>query len=469
MSYEYGNNTTDTNQDSAPNNNWQGSPPSPVNWNSANQSKGIDQDGYYRYNFPAQTHPAPAVAEARTERRERMRDRKGGKALGYIASLLAVGMISGAAGGGVVFTMMSQDSMLAEAPAVTVQAPQENIPLPDTAPQTPPAVMPNQNSIPAGGIAGVVEKASDCVVEIQVSMTVMNPFFGGETTRPGSGSGVIISADGYVVTNDHVISGADEIKVRTKDGAEYEAVLVGTDEQTDLAVLKLDASGLTAVTFGDSDLLKVGETAIAIGNPLGTLGGTVTSGIVSALNREITVEGTPMTLIQTSAPVNPGNSGGGLFNEHGDLIGIVNAKSMSSGFGTAAEGLGFAIPVNQVKHISGEIIEHGYVTGRPEIGIQLQHIFDNQTAFMFRVNEFGVYVLNSTKDNGLIRGDLILTVDGNEVQDGSEIIAASEGRKIGDTIPFTVKRDGKEVSLSVPLSEKVPQYILEQRNSGNPF
>ena len=195
-------------------------------------------------------------------------------------------------------------------------------------------------------VAEVAAKAADSVVEINTE-TVSSSFYGGQRVSQSAGSGVILSADGYIVTNNHVVAGADSITVRTRDGKSYAANLVGTDPDTDLAVLKIEASGLTPAVLGSSDDLVVGETAVAIGNPLGELGGTVTSGIISALSREVTIDNQTMTLLQTNAAINPGNSGGGLFNSNGELVGVVNAKYAKEG----VEGLGFAIPINTAKPV----------------------------------------------------------------------------------------------------------------------
>ncbi len=186
-----------------------------------------------------------------------------------------------------------------------------------------------QVSITQGSVSEVIANISDTVVEITTEAVVKGSFFGNYVSE-GAGSGVIMSEDGYIITNNHVISGADTIKVRAKDGTEYSATLISTDSQADIAVIKVDANSLHAVTFGSSDSVTVGEPAIAIGNPLGELGGTVTTGIVSALDREVAIDGNTMRLLQTDASINPGNSGGGLFNMKGELIGIVNAKSALS-------------------------------------------------------------------------------------------------------------------------------------------
>ena len=191
-----------------------------------------------------------------------------------------------------------------------------------------------------------------------------------QQVQSGSGSGIILTSDGYIVTCKHVVDGAETIKVILNDDTEYDAKLIGSDTRSDLAVLKIEATGLSPATLGDSDMLTVGEDVIAIGNPLGELRGTATSGIISALSREVTVENTTMSLIQTDAAISPGNSGGGLFNASGSLVGIVNAKASSSN----SEGLGFAIPVSSVKTIISNLIDHGYVLGRAYLGVYTQDV-----------------------------------------------------------------------------------------------
>ena len=199
---------------------------------------------------------------------------------------------------------------------------------------------------------------SDSVVEIYTEF-IVNGWRMTQYVSEGAGSGVVISKNGYIVTNNHVIDSANKITVQLNDGTEYEAELIGKDSRTDIAVIKIDASDLKPAVWGDSDGLVVGELAVAIGNPLGKLGGTVTDGIISALSRDIEIDGHMMNLLQTSAAVNPGNSGGGLFNGKGELIGVVNAKST----GSDIEGIGFAIPANLAKSIADELIKNGKVEG----------------------------------------------------------------------------------------------------------
>lgn len=304
-------------------------------------------------------------------------------------------------------------------------------------------------------VAEIASKVGPSVVEVRTEQVATNAYFG-QYVQGGAGSGVIISEDGYIITNNHVVSGAQQIQVTTADKQTYDATVVGTDSKTDIAVLKIEATGLTPATVGNSDQLAVGEFALAVGNPLGTLGGTVTDGIVSALNRDITVNGQTMTLLQTNAAVSPGNSGGGLFNSNGELIGIVNAKSSQSN----VEGLGFAIPVNTAMEVAQSLIENGYVTGRPEFGIQVIAVTDAQSAMQYGVSRYGVYVAavnegSAAEKAGMQVGDLFVSVDGNAVSTTQDVTSVLDGRQVGDVVPVQVIRDNKVVELSVTLQEKV--------------
>lgn len=301
-------------------------------------------------------------------------------------------------------------------------------------------------------IKSVVEQCANSVVEIQTESVTNgnNPFQ--QYVSSGAGSGVILTQDGYIVTNHHVIENANTIMVRTRNGDEYNATLVGSDEQSDLAVLKINASSLTPAVLGDSTTLEVGDLAIAIGNPLGELGGSVTSGIISALDREMTIDGQTMTLLQTDAAVNPGNSGGGLFNANGDLIGIINAKST----GENVEGIGFAIPISTAKDIIDELIANGEVTSRPTLGVSLYNVSDARTAAQLGVENTGVYIVQIVNGGaadkaGLRSGDRIVSVDGNEVSSASEVRAALNKHKIGESISITIERDGQTATYDVSL------------------
>lgn len=313
-------------------------------------------------------------------------------------------------------------------------------------------------------MAQVSALVSDTVVEITTEFVNTSGWF--QYVSSGAGSGVILSEDGYIITNNHVICGddsttpADAIKVRLTNGDEYEATLIGTDSDADIAVLKIDATGLTPAICGDSDKLVVGEAVLAVGNPLGELGGTQTDGIISALDREIDVNGTSMTLLQTSAAVNPGNSGGALFNMRGELIGIVNAKSS----GTGIEGLGFAIPINDALSVSEQLMEYGYVRGKVAIGVSFYECEDALTARYYGLPGYGVYVMELTKgynENALKVLDRVISIDGQEISSFSDISNIVKQHEVGDVLKFQVSRDGKIIEVDVTCYEKVPTEIGE--------
>lgn len=312
----------------------------------------------------------------------------------------------------------------------------------------------DDSSQSAYSVADVASAVADSVVEITTEVVSTNGFMG-QYISQGAGSGVIFTADGYIMTNHHVIEGAQSVTVTLRNGESYSAQVVGDDSQTDLALLKIDATGLTpAVLAADSDNLKVGQTAIAIGNPLGQLGGTVTSGIVSALDREIEIDGETMSLLQTSAAINPGNSGGGLFDDSGSLIGIVNAKSS----GSDIEGLGFAIPINTVRTVFTDLKEYGYVKGRVSLGISVISINNAQTAWMYGVNETGLYISkvangSDAANAGLQSGDKIVSFNGTNIESDTDLAAALKKCAVGDTVTMVVRRNGQDYSVSITLSE----------------
>ena len=295
----------------------------------------------------------------------------------------------------------------------------------------------------------VADLVSPSVVVITTEQVVYSQWswYGQNQVESGAGSGVIISSDGYILTCAHVVDGASTITVTIGD-KDYTATLVGEDTTSDIAVIKIDADGLTPATVGNSDSLKVGQSVMAVGNPLGELGGTVTGGMISALNRSVTIQGSSsvntMSLIQMDASVSPGNSGGGLFNMNGELVGIVNAKSSSSD----AEGLGFAIPINDAIKVAQELLENGYVTGRPYLGITYLAVTDAQTASQLGVNAYGVYVVEVVKGGpaekaGLQAGDRIVSVDGTEIASKDDLGTLMQKHAAGDTLSITIARDGQ--------------------------
>ena len=309
----------------------------------------------------------------------------------------------------------------------------------------------NSGTVQVSDVSDIVEKCKDSVVEITTeSVSSGNSIFG-QYVSQGAGSGVIISKDGYIVTNNHVVSGATSLKVTTTDGTEYDSSVVGKDSQTDLAVIKVDANNLQAATLGDSDILQVGDPAIAIGNPLGELGGTVTTGIISATDRQITIDDETMTLLQTDAAINPGNSGGGLFNADGNLIGIVNAKESSTGI----EGLGFAIPITPAQDIITELMENGSVTSRPALNVSL-YDYTSKNQGQYSKYEDGCYIVQIVKNGaadkaGLKQNDRILSFDGEQIQSTSDVKNVLKKHKIGDTVKMVVERDSKKITVEITL------------------
>jgi serine protease Do len=301
----------------------------------------------------------------------------------------------------------------------------------------------------------IANVASDTVVEIQTEVVANS--YRGQYVTDGAGSGVILSSDGYIVTNNHVIEGARKITVRLRNGQEYSATLIGTDSQTDVAVIKIEATGLHAATLGTSSTLQVGELAVAIGNPLGELGGTVTDGIISALDREITLDDQTMNLLQTNAAINPGNSGGGLFNSKGELIGIVVAKSS----GTGIEGIGFAIPIDDVKSVTEQLTTYGYVTGRPLLNMSLLEVNSQQLLRYYGVSQLGVYIATLPSGSngeaaGFKVGDCILSIEGKSVSSVAEIKSVLANYKPNQTVTLEIKRSGQTLSLPLILTESKP-------------
>lgn len=302
----------------------------------------------------------------------------------------------------------------------------------------------------------ITELARPSVVEIKTESVASDSWMQQYVTE-GAGSGVIITEDGYIVTNNHVIEGASNIMVTTADGKEYDAELVGTDSITDVAVIKIDADGLTAATYGNSDQLAVGDMAVAIGNPLGELGGTVTAGIISALDRELSIDGKTMTLLQTDSSINPGNSGGGLFNSDGQLIGIVVAKSS----GSDVEGLGFAIPINKAADSAQQIMDKGYVSGQPSTGMAYTESSAQSSIDMLLNGGQGggsVYIAAVEGDNakaaGFREGDMVYAVDDTRITSFDELSSIVTAHKVGDKLTYTIVRGDQTLDIELTLEEK---------------
>lgn len=303
-------------------------------------------------------------------------------------------------------------------------------------------------------VSSVVSRIRPSVVEITTEVVSSGNSLFQQYISEGAGSGVILTEDGYIVTNDHVIADAASITVKTYDGQEFPATLVGTDPATDIAVIKVEADNLVPAEIGSSDDIEVGEPAIAVGNPLGSLGGTVTTGVISAVGREITIENETMTLLQTDAAINPGNSGGGLFDVDGKLIGVVNAKQSASGI----EGLGFAIPITDVEPIIEDLKTNGHVTSRPYLNVSLQDIpADSYYMSGSRESlEAGVYIVQvvpggAAEKAGLEVGDRIVSFDGESVESVSSLKNDLRRHAIGDEVEIVIDRQGQEETLHITL------------------
>ena len=315
--------------------------------------------------------------------------------------------------------------------------------------------------------AEVYASTVNSVVSINCSAVSTN-IFGQQTESASSGSGFIYTADGYIVTNQHVVANASSINVTLYNGDTYPATLVGSDSDYDVAVLKIDAKDLPAVTLGSSTDVNVGDTVMAIGNPLGELTFSMSQGIVSCVNRAINVEGTPFNMIQVDASINPGNSGGPLMNLYGEVVGIVSAK-YSSYANTTVEGLGFAIPINDVQSIIKDIIENGSVGNKAYMAITAGTM-TQQMAAQYKINATeGVFVY-SVEDGGagdkagLKLGDVITKLNDTQITSMEDLSAAKKGFKAGDTVTLTVLRDGKEITTQLTFDAQ-PQTTDDTTDS----
>ena len=313
--------------------------------------------------------------------------------------------------------------------------------------------------------ADLYEENVNSTVGITISAKTTSRYGYGYTYE-ASGSGFIISDDGYVLTNCHVISGYDKVTVATYDQETYDATVIGYDESSDIAVLKIDAENLKPVTLGDSSKLRVGDTVYAIGNPLGELTFSLTRGIVSALSRNISTEsGSSMGLIQTDCAINSGNSGGALFNASGEVIGITNAKFSSSGSMEAEiDNIGFAIPINSVKRIVTSIIENGYVL-KPYIGIAVSPLSE-ETAGIIGIKS-GAVVQDVTEDApadqaGIKVNDVIIKVDDKVIRDSTDLVQVIADTDPGEIVTFTIYRQGKELTLKVEVGSKTESALKNE-------
>jgi serine protease Do len=403
-----------------------------------------------------------------TESYKKPKNKRGGNVL----QLLSIALLSSVLGGGIVFLVMqfvgpaiapSANSFLSELfPSKTYT---ENTSVHNTNSDVYKKIEITQSDTPVTAIA---EKVSPSIVGIR-STSTMQDFFFGVREVPGEGSGIIIRSDGYIMTNNHVIENAlevgsnnlsrgskIEVVLPNQIDKPYPATVVGRDAKTDLAVIKIDLEGLPAAEMGNSDELRVGELAVAIGNPGGLeYMGSVTVGVISGLNRKLKTEnGKEFNLIQTDASINPGNSGGALVNSRGQVIGVNTIKIAATGF----EGLGFAIPINKAKEVTDSLIQHKYVKGRPFLGVSIDPRFNEQIAKQYNV-PMGLLVadvvpLSGAYKAGIQRGDIITKFDGKEVKSFEELEEVKNKHKPGDVVEIEIYRgDGKTLTLKVEITE----------------
>ena len=338
--------------------------------------------------------------------------------------------------------------------------------------ENPESILPKDPSAPSQyGSAGEdvlsVSQVANTVLNtvVVVEATVKTSSFREETTSVSTGSGVIITENGYIVTCHHVIDSAVEINVTLYSGKKYQASLVGSDSASDIALLYIDVEGaLPFARLGNSSDLVLGESVVAIGNPLGTLYRTVTTGIISGLDRKVaTEEGYVMSLLQTDAAVNSGNSGGGLFNLDGELIGIVNAKYAQTG----VEGLAFAIPIDWAYEVQLDLMEYGYVRGVVDHGLTVVEVNESNFysyAFQFGIRSYGLYVVDSAYCSELQNKDRIVSINGVEISTAAQLNAVCRSYKVGDTVEIVYARDNDSTATAtLTLREYVPEHIKNQQ------
>ena len=416
---------------------------------------------------PAYTPPVPetSYAQNRYTPQPPRKKKKKGSVLGIIALALCCALIGGGVGAYVfsLFTPEQQPSRRSENKTQTTQKD-------DTDASTMLEGLRENSQIDIHKIdtskqltpAEVYAKNVNSTVGITTSITTN--YWGFQSTSAASGSGFIISDDGYILTNYHVIQNSNAITVALYDGTEYEAELIGFDESNDIAVLKVDGEDLVPVILGDSENMNVGDPVVAIGNPLGELTFSLTSGAISAMGRTVTMSnGTTMKLIQTDCAINSGNSGGALFNLYGEVIGITNAKYSSSGSGTSIDNIGFAIPLNDVRGIVDSIIENGYVS-KPYIGVTVSDVSEESQSYGLPAGAAVRTVVEESpaEEAGLMAGDIITHVDDTEITGSAELVEFIGNCEIGQELTLTVYRKGNTQELKLTVGEQTKKALEQQ-------
>ena len=410
----------------------------------------------YPYSFeqPAAAQPQPS-APAPDQKK------KGGKAGKIVALLLACALVGGGSGFGAAALMQKN---AAAQPQSTTQASSDASVMLEAKRQ---AAALQVASVDTGKVLTPSEVyAQNVNSTVGITTSITTNYFGYQTTSAAAGSGFILTQDGYILTNYHVVEGSNSIKVTTYNGTSYDAQLIGYDESNDIAVLKIDATDLTPVVLGDSDTLNVGDTVVAIGNPLGELTFSLTTGVVSALDRPVTFStGTTMNLIQTDCAINSGNSGGALFNLYGEVIGITNAKYSSSSSSSEAsiDNIGFAIPLDQVRSIFESIITNGYIV-KPYIGVTVSDVSAESQSYGLPQ---GAAVRSVTENGpaaeaGLQENDIITAANGETITSSNDLVKLVKAASAGDTLELTVYRQGQTLTLTLTVGEQKTDALPAQ-------
>ena len=425
------------------------------------------------YSYECSGGPQPSASQPASQP-EPAPQKKSGKAGKVVALLLACALVGGGSGWGAAALAQKNSSAAAAPTAASSDAS---------------VMLEGQRQTAALQVASVdtskLLTASEVYAQnvnstVGITTSITTNYFGYQTTAAAAGSGFILTQDGYILTNYHVVESSDSIKVTTYDGTSYDAQLIGYDESNDIAVLKVDANDLTPVVLGDSDSVSVGDSVVAIGNPLGELTFSLTTGVVSALDRPVTFStGSTMNLIQTDCAINSGNSGGALFNLYGEVIGITNAKYSSSSASSEAsiDNIGFAIPIDQVRSIFESIITNGYIV-KPYIGVTVSDVSTESQSYGLPQ---GAAVRSVTENGpaaeaGLQENDIITTVNGEAITGSNDLVKLVKAASAGDTLELTVYRQGQTVTLTLTVGEQKTDALptqtadeTQQPQSQNPY
>ena len=425
------------------------------------------------YSYECSGGPQPSASQ-QAPQPEPAPQKKSGKAGKVVALLLACALVGGGSGWGAAALASKNSGSAAAAPAAASS---------DAS-----VMLEGQRRTAALQVASVdtskLLTASEVYAQnvnstVGITTSITTNYFGYQTTAAAAGSGFILTQDGYILTNYHVVESSSSIKVTTYDGTSYDAQLIGYDESNDVAVLKVDATDLTPVVLGDSDSVSVGDSVVAIGNPLGELTFSLTAGAISALDRPVTLSsGTTMNLMQTDCAINSGNSGGALFNMYGEVIGITNAKYSSSSSSSEAsiDNIGFAIPINQVRSIVESIIQNGYIV-KPYIGVSVSDVSSESQSYGLPQGAAVRSVVENSPaaEAGLQENDIITAANGDAITGSNDLVKLVKAASAGDTLELTVYRQGQTITVTLTVGEQkqdaLPAQTTDdtQSDSQNPY